>query len=78
VVVYSGRSQALVGPILDAFESERGITVEVRYAGTSELAATILEEGDRSPADVYFSQDAGALGAVAAEGRLAKLPADLL
>jgi iron(III) transport system substrate-binding protein len=78
VVVYSGRSQALVGPILDAFESEHGIAVEIRYAGTSELAATILEEGDRSPADVYFSQDAGALGAVAAEGRLAALPADLL
>jgi iron(III) transport system substrate-binding protein len=46
----------------------------VNYASTSELAATILEEGDASPADVFFSQDGGALGALAAESRLAALP----
>ncbi len=78
LVVYSGRSEELVGPILARFEQESGIDVEVRYAGTSELAATILEEGDNSPADVFFSQDGGALGALAAEDRLATLPDDVL
>lgn len=78
VVVYSGRSEELVGPILQRFEDTTGISVEVRYAGTSELAATILEEGDNSPADVFFSQDGGALGALAAEQRLAPLPEDVL
>jgi iron(III) transport system substrate-binding protein len=78
VVVYSGRSEELVGPLLALFEEATGIDVEVRYAGTSELAATILEEGDNSPADVFFSQDGGALGALAAEDRLAPLPADVL
>ena len=78
VVVYSGRSEELVGPILERFEASTGIDVEVRYAGTSELAATILEEGDNSPADVFFSQDGGALGALAAEDRLAALPDDVL
>lgn len=78
VVVYSGRSEELVGPILARFEEATGIDVEVRYAGTSELAATILEEGDNSPADLFFSQDGGALGALAAEGRLAPLPDDIL
>lgn len=78
VVVYSGRSEELVGPILERFEASTGIDVEVRYAGTSELAATILEEGDNSPADVFFSQDGGALGALAAEDRLASLPEDVL
>jgi iron(III) transport system substrate-binding protein len=77
VVVYSGRSEELVGPIIEQFEAATGIDAEVRYAGTSELAATILEEGDNSPADVFFSQDGGALGALAAEGRLATLPTDL-
>lgn len=77
VVVYSGRSEELVGPIIEKFEAATGIDAEVRYAGTSELAATILEEGENSPADVFFSQDGGALGALAAEGRLATLPADL-
>lgn len=74
LTVYSGRSETLVGPLVERFEQDSGVDVEVRYAGTSELAATILEEGDRSPADVFFAQDAGALGAIAAEGRLATLP----
>jgi iron(III) transport system substrate-binding protein len=74
LVVYSGRSESLVGPLIERFETETGIDVQVNYAGTSELAATILEEGDASPADVFFSQDGGALGAIAEEGRLAALP----
>lgn len=78
LVVYSGRSEELVGPILAEFETQTGVDLEVRYGNTAELAATILEEGDASPADLFFGQDAGALGALAAEGRLAELPADLL
>ena len=77
VVVYSGRSEELVGPIIERFEAATGIDAEVRYAGTSELAATILEEGDNSPADVFFSQDGGALGALEAEDRLTTLPGDV-
>lgn len=74
LVVYSGRSEELVGPLIERFQNETGVTVEVNYAGTTDLAATILEEGDASPADVFFAQDAGALGAIAAEGRLTTLP----
>ena len=64
LTVYSGRSQSLVGPILEEFELLTGIPIEVRYASTGEMAATLLEEGDRSPADVFFAQDPGGLGAV--------------
>jgi iron(III) transport system substrate-binding protein len=78
LTIYSGRSESLVGPLVERFCSETGLDVQVRYAGTSELAATILEEGDASPADVFFAQDAGALGALAAEGRLAELPGSTL
>ncbi len=74
LVIYSGRSEALVGPLIERFRTQTGYDVQVNYASTSELAATILEEGDASPADVFFSQDGGALGALAAESRLAALP----
>ena len=74
VVVYSGRSEDLVDPLLKEFTTQTGIPVEVRYGDTAELAAQIIEEGDASPADLYFGQDAGALGALDAAGRCAPLP----
>jgi iron(III) transport system substrate-binding protein len=78
VVVYSGRNENLVGPLLEDMKEDIGVDISVRYGNTAELAATILEEGDKSPADVYFAQDAGALGALAKAGVLAPLPEDLL
>ncbi len=78
LTVYSGRNEELVGGIFEDFTAETGIEVQVRYGDTAELAATIVEEGDASPADVYFAQDAGALGALEREGRFAELPDDVL
>ena len=78
LTIYCGRGESLVGPVVEAFEAETGIQVEIRYGGTADLAAQILEEGDQSPADVYYGQDAGALGQLASEGRLSPLPDSIL
>jgi iron(III) transport system substrate-binding protein len=78
LVIYSGRSEELVGPIITRFQEETGIQVNVRYGDTTELAATILEEGANSPADVYFAQDAGALGALTNEDVLAELTPEIV
>lgn len=78
LTVYCGRNEDLIGALIPDIEAATGIALEVRYGNTAELAAQILEEGDNSPAGLYFAQDAGSLGALAKEGRLAELPGSTL
>ena len=78
VTIYSGREEEIVAPLLEQFEESSGIEVDVLYGGSAALAATLLEEGDRTRADVFFAQDAGALGALGDAGLLAQLPAEIL
>jgi iron(III) transport system substrate-binding protein len=76
LVVYSGREQELVEPLYEQFTEETGIELDVRFGESAALAAQLLEEGDNSPADVFYAQDAGAIGSVA--DQLAELPEDLV
>ncbi len=78
LVIYSGRSQSLVQPIIDQFVEATGIEVEVRYGSTSEMAGVLLEEGENSPADLFYAQDPGGLGAIQSAGLLAELPQNIL
>jgi iron(III) transport system substrate-binding protein len=73
LTIYSGREEELIGPLIEKFEARSGTSVEVRYGDSAELAATLAEEGDNSPADVFFAQDPGSLGAVEERGLLAEL-----
>jgi iron(III) transport system substrate-binding protein len=78
ITLYSGRIPAAIGPAVDSYEAEAHRDVQVRFAETADLAATLVEEGDASPADVFFAQEPGAIAAVAEAGLLAKLPQDIL
>ena len=78
LVVYSGRKESLVAPIIEQFASATGIDVQVKYGKTGAIAATILEEGKNSPADIFFAQDPGGLGAIAKAGMFQKIDPDTL
>ena len=76
LVIYSGRSESLVDPIIQQFKGTSGIDVQVKYANTGQLAATLLEEGSNSPADVFYAQDPGGLAAVSE--MMTALPDDIV
>ena len=78
ITLYSGRISAAIGGAVDRYEAQADRDVKARYADTADLAATLIEEGDASSADVFFAQEPGAIGAVADAGLLAKLPQDVL
>jgi len=78
ITLYSGRIPAAIGPAVDSYEADAQRDVQVRFADTADLAATLIEEGDASPADVFFAQEPGAIAAVSDAGLLAKLPRDIL
>jgi len=64
LIIYSGRSEKLVGPIIEQFSDVSGINVQIKYGKTAAIAATLLEEGKNSPADLFFAQDPGGLSVV--------------
>ncbi|WP_416839882.1 iron ABC transporter substrate-binding protein [Haloferax sp. DFSO52] len=79
LTLYSGRGEALVGELISFFEEYYDdFTVRPRYNSAAELVNQILTEGENSPADVFFSVNAGALGALKDEGRTQTLPTDVL
>ena len=78
LIIYSGRSESLVQPIIDQFAEATGIDVEVRYGSTSEMAGLLLEEGKNSPADIFYAQDPGGIGAVAEADLFTTLPQEIL
>ncbi len=79
LTLYSGRNEFLVGRLIDHLNSVYDdFNVTPRYGGATDLVNTILNEGSGTPADVFFSVNAGALGVLADEGRTRSLPGNVL
>lgn len=78
LVVYSGRTESLIQPLIDRFEEETGIEVEVRYGDSADLALLIDTEGDDTDVDVFISQSPGAVGFLEGADRLGELPGAVL
>jgi iron(III) transport system substrate-binding protein len=77
ITVYAGRSEALVEPLVAAFQKDSGIKVNIRYGTDAALYAALQEEGTRSPADVFWANTSGALVTAAKKGLSVKLPASI-
>jgi len=78
LVVYNGRNEALVDSLVQQFEEKTGIPVSVRYGTDAQLLSALREEGDQSPADVYWANTTGALTQAESAGMLTKLPDSIL
>lgn len=61
VIVYSGRAERLIKPVLNHFEKTTGTKVQLLTAGSTELVNRLRAEGVRTPADVFIANEAGAL-----------------
>jgi iron(III) transport system substrate-binding protein len=78
LTIYSGREEEYVGPLYDRFTDDTGIKLDVRYGDSADLALLIDEEGEASPADIFFSQSPGAIEYVGEAGLLSELPSESL
>ncbi len=77
LTVYSGRTENLIQPALDAFACETGVTVAVRWGASTDLALLLAEEGDRTPADVFLSRSPGPVGFLTSKGLLTAVDGDV-
>jgi iron(III) transport system substrate-binding protein len=79
LTLYSGRGEALVGELISFIEDlYPEFTVRPRYNAAADLVNQIQTEGGNSPADVFFSVNAGSLGALKDAGRAVELPEEVL
>ncbi len=79
VTIYSGRTSDQIEPVFDALEDEYDdLTVEVDWDDNDAQVNQLIEEGDSPQADIMYSQDPGALGALHDEGLLQELPDDVV
>ncbi|MCU4743201.1 extracellular solute-binding protein [Natronoglomus mannanivorans] len=79
LTIYSGRRESQIGPVLrDIEDYYDGLELDIRFDDNETHLTTILEEGQNSPADIFYTQDSGTLGALAREGRTSSLPDDVI
>ena len=78
LIVYSGRGQNLIGPLLEDFHERTGHDIAVRSGDSAELALLLAEEGESTNADVFLAQNPGAVAFVGEQGLLGTLPQRLL
>src|SRR6202021_3577185 len=57
ITLYSGQHEQTVNGLVDAFEKQTGINVNVRNDDEDTLANLIAVQGSHSPADVFYTEN---------------------
>jgi iron(III) transport system substrate-binding protein len=78
LTVYSGQHVQTTEALVAAFERESGISVSLRSDDEDVLADQIVTEGQRSPADVFYTENSPPLEYLASKGLLAPVDATTL
>lgn len=78
LTLYNGQHLQTTSALVTAFERLTGIKVVVHSDDEQILANQIIEEGARSPADVFFTENSPALMELEDRGMLAKVDASTL
>jgi len=78
LVLYNGQHLQTTQALVQAFEKQTGITVTIRNDDEDVLAQQIIEEGSRSPADVFYTENSPALMELEGKGLLASVDAATL
>lgn len=78
VVVYTSRQPHLVTPLFERFTAETGIEVDYTSDSDAALIERLAAEGERTPADVLITVDAGNLWQAAQRELLQPLDSDVL
>ncbi|ARS89192.1 extracellular solute-binding protein [Natrarchaeobaculum aegyptiacum] len=79
ITIYSGRTPDQIDLVFEELENEYdGLTINRDYDDNDVQVNQLEQEGDATPADVFYSQDPGALGAVHDMGLVQQLPSDVV
>ncbi len=70
IVIYSGRREQFVSPLLEDFERQTGIRVRLLSGSATSYAHRIVEERRRPLADLFLANDAGVMEYLRLQGVL--------
>ncbi len=78
VVVYSARKDHLIKPLFDAYTGSTGVPVRFVTDKAGPLLQRLIAEGDKTPADMLITVDAGNLWQAAEQGVLSAVDSETL
>lgn len=68
ITIYNAQHEELTKSWTDAFTKATGIKVQVRNGDDTEMSQQLIQEGDRSPADVFLTENSPSMSAVEKAG----------